>query len=137
MPTAAIVILTLKIAVSAVTVLFIASLVALANGRRRLHGQINRVFFALTMTTVLAFEVFIRFIDPQLTSAFSPEQHEALTIHLAFAIPSAVLLPIMLFTGVRHHRSLHIVIGVVFLTLWTGTFVTGVFFLPHSFEQAP
>src|SRR5438874_4537481 len=89
----AIVILTLKIAVSAVTIVFIASLIALANGRQRLHGQINRVFFGLTMTTVLAFEAFIRFVDPQLTAGFSAEQHEALTVHLAFAIPSAVLLP--------------------------------------------
>jgi hypothetical protein len=128
------VILILKIAVSAVTVLLVASLFALASGRPRLHGQINRVFFALTMTTVLVFEGFIRLVDPNLTAAFSPEQREALTIHLAFAMPSAVLLPIMLYTGARHYKKLHVAIAAGFLVLWTGTFVTGVFFLPHSFE---
>ena len=40
------VILALKIAVGAVTVLLAASLVALAAGRPRLHGRINTVFFA-------------------------------------------------------------------------------------------
>jgi hypothetical protein len=40
----------------------------------------------------------------------------------------------MLLTGVRRQRRLHIGLGMVFLVLWTGTFITGVFFLPH---QAP
>lgn len=134
-PTAVIVIL--KIAVSAVTVLLVASLLALVNRRPRLHGQINRVFFALTMSTVLMFEGFIRFVDPGVTAGFSTEQREALTIHLAFAIPSAVLLPVMLYTGVRRRKRLHVTIAFGFLALWAGTFVTGVFFIPHSFEPTP
>ena len=137
MLTPAIVIVILKVAVSAVTVLLVASLLALVYRRPRLHGQINRVFFALTMSTVLLFEGIIRFVNPELTSGFSPEQREALTIHLAFAIPSAVLLPIMLYTGVRRRKRLHVTIAFGFLALWAGTFVTGVFFIPHSFEPMP
>src|SRR5262245_35238660 len=133
MLTPAVVIVILKVAVTAVTVLLLASLLALVNRRPRLHGQINRVFFALTMTTVLLFEVFIRLVNPEVTSGFSPEQHAALTIHLAFAIPSAMLLPVMLYTGVRRRKRLHVTIAFGFLALWTGTFVTGVFFIPHSF----
>lgn len=137
MLTPEIVILVLKVAVSAVTILLVASLVALVCGRPRLHGNINKVFFALTMTTVLLFEVFVRLVNPEVTSGFSPEQNKALTVHLAFAIPSAVLLPIMLYTGVRRRRRLHVTIAFGFLALWTGTFVTGVFFIPHSFEPTP
>jgi hypothetical protein len=137
MLTPAAVIVILKIAVSAVTVLLVASLLALVCRRPRLHGQINRVFFALTMSTVLLFEGIIRLVNPELTSGFSPEQREALTIHLAFAIPSAVLLPVMLYTGVRRRKRLHVTIAFGFLALWAGTFVTGVFFIPHSFEPTP
>jgi hypothetical protein len=137
MVTPAAVIVILKIAVSAVTVLLVASLIALATRKPRLHGQINRVFFALTMSTVLLFEAFIRFVNPEVTAGFSPEQREALTIHLAFAIPSAILLPVMLYTGVRRRKRLHVTIAFGFLALWTGTFISGVFFIPHSFEPMP
>lgn len=137
MLTPANVILGLKIAVAGVTVVLIASLIALASGRPRLHGRINRVFFALTMTAVLAFEVIIRFVNPELTAGFTPEQHDALMIHLAFAIPSAIMLPIMLYTGVRHLKKIHVTFAAAFLLLWMGTFITGIFFLPHSFEPTP
>jgi len=46
---AAVVILVLKVAVIAVTVLLVASLTALARGNIRLHGRINYVFFVLTL----------------------------------------------------------------------------------------
>ena len=49
------VILTLKVAVAAVTVLLLASLVALARGQYRLHGRINLVFFTLTLAAVFVF----------------------------------------------------------------------------------
>ena len=49
--TPGLVILTLKILVGTVTLLLIASVVALRQGRPRLHGRINRVFFVLTMQT--------------------------------------------------------------------------------------
>jgi hypothetical protein len=135
--TPGVVILFLKVAVAAVTVLFLASLIALAAGRVRLHGRINTVFFILTVTTVLAFEAIIRFALPNFTSSFTDEQREALTIHLFFSVPSALLLPFLLFTGWKHRRAIHIAIGVAFLLLWTGTFVTGIFFLPHTLPEAP
>ena len=43
------VILTLKIAVAAVTVILAASLICLLRGRYRLHGRLNIVFFILTV----------------------------------------------------------------------------------------
>lgn len=124
------IILTLKVLVSFVTVLFGASLVALAAKRTRLHGRINTLFFALTMFTVVGFEVLLQFVD--VSTTFDAEARQALRIHLYFAIPSALLLPIMLLTGKLHRRGTHIVFGLAFALLWTGTFVTGVFFLPHS-----
>ena len=131
------VILTLKVAVAAVTVLLVGSLAALAAGSPKWHGRLNTVFFGLTAVTVLGFEVVIRLVRPDLTSAFTPEQREALAVHLGFALPAAVMLPAMLVTGRRRYRSLHRALAVVFLVLWTGTFVTGVFFLPHSFDPTP
>jgi hypothetical protein len=128
------VILALKIAVGAVTVLLAASLVALAAGKPRLHGRINTVFFALVAATVLGFEIVIRFVLPDLTAGFTPEQREALTIHLGFSVPAAALLPAMLYTGRRRLKTAHAVLAVVFLVLWAGTLVTGLFFLPHTFD---
>lgn len=128
-----IVILSLKIAVSAVTVLLISSLVALAAGSPRWHGRINTLFFGLTVLTVLGFEIIIRFVQPNLTASFSPEQREALNIHLCFSVPAALLLPPMLYTGTRRYKSAHIALAIVFSFLWTGTVITGVFFLPHTF----
>jgi hypothetical protein len=131
------VILTLKVAVGAVTVLLVASLAALAAGKPRWHGRINTVFFALTVATVLGFEFVIRLVQPDLTAGFTAEQHEALRVHLGFALPAAVMLPAMLFTGRREYKSAHRLMAAVFLVLWAGTFVTGVFFLPHTFGPTP
>jgi hypothetical protein len=128
------VILALKIAVGAVTVLLAASLVALAAGKPRLHGRINTAFFALVAVTVLGFEIVIRVILPDLTAGFSAEQREALTVHLGFSVPAALMLPAMLFTGRRRYKTAHAVLAVGFLVLWAGTLVTGVFFLPHTFD---
>jgi hypothetical protein len=126
------VILTLKIAVAAVTVLLVASLIALATGRRRLHGQINLYFFILTLAAVLGLEGLIRFIDPNVFDYFDEHARQMLHIHLWFSVPSAVLLPVMYFTGKTGRRRLHLPLAMVFAILWTGTFVTGIFFLPHS-----
>jgi len=131
------VILALKIAVATVTVLLAASLVALAAGKPKWHGRINTVFFILTATTVLGFEAVIRLVRPDLTAGFTAEQHDALAIHLRFAVPAAIMLPAMLLTGMRELKTLHRLLGVVFLALWIGTFVTGIFFLPHTFDPAP
>jgi hypothetical protein len=129
------VILGLKIAVVTVTVLLAASLLALAMGKPRWHGRINTAFFGLVLATVIGFEVIIRVIIPNLTAGFSAEQREALNIHLRFSVPSAILLPAMLYTGKRQYKTIHVVLAVVFLVLWSGTVVTGVFFLPHTFES--
>ncbi|MBI3409823.1 MAG: DUF420 domain-containing protein [Planctomycetes bacterium] len=127
-------ILILKIAVVAVTVLLVGSLTALARGNYTLHGRINMAVFALTMTALLGLEVIARIISPDIFNDHFEryDAKSALRVHLCFSLPSAALLPLMLFTGLRRRRSLHVPIGVVFLALWTGTFVTGVFFLPHD-----
>jgi uncharacterized membrane protein len=126
------ILVTLKILVSLVTVLFAGSLVALAMRKKKLHGQINTVFFLLTMLTVVVFEVLIRFVV-DVTTTFSPEARQALRVHLCFSIPAAILLPVMLFTGRRtrlRSSRLHIALGVVFLILWISTAWTGIVNLP-------
>lgn len=132
--TPGLVILTLKVLVGAVTVLLLCSVLALRLGRPKLHGLINRVFFVLTMVTVIGFEVIIRFVNPEITNGFSPEGHRMLRIHLCFSIPATVLLPAMLYTGVRHMKKVHVPLAVVFSLLWAGTAITGIGFLPHTFE---
>ncbi len=131
------IILVLKIAVIAVTLLFGASLVALGRGRYRLHGRINIVFFVLTFLAVVGLEVVARVLSPTLFAEhFNAHQAQSnLRVHLSFSMPAALLLPFMLITGLRRRRAWHVSLGAVFLVLWTGTFITGVFFLPH--EQAP
>jgi hypothetical protein len=124
------IILTLKVLVALVTLLLVASIIALRLGRPRLHGQINTVFFALTMVTVIGFEILLQFVD--VSATFSPNTRRALRLHLCFAIPSAGLLPIMLLTGKTGRRSTHVVFAVAFGIMWVGTLVTGVFFLPHT-----
>lgn len=129
MPDGPTIILTLKVLVAAVTVLLLASLAALAAGRPRLHGRLNTVFFALTIATVAGFELLLQFVDVK--SAFDPEAREALRVHLYFAVPAALTLPAMLATGWAGRRRMHLALSTVFSVLWAGTFVTGVFFLPH------
>jgi uncharacterized membrane protein YozB (DUF420 family) len=126
------VILILKIAVGAVTVLLLASMVALLRGQFRLHGRINLVFFILTMTTVTGFEALIRFIRPELFDYIkeNPSLLKALNIHLCFSIPSAIMMPFMLYTGLRGLRKVHLILAFIFAILWIGTFITGIFFLP-------
>lgn len=122
-------ILALKLAVTAATGVFLASLVALSRGRYRLHGRINCVFFALCIGAVGGLEIAIRVINPQLFDYFDDETRQALSTHLAFAIPATALLPLMLFTGLTHRRAIHIALAVLFSVLWCGTIVTGLFFL--------
>ena len=130
--TPGIVILILKIAVVAVTILYLASLVALALGRTKLHGRINIAFFALTLLALLGLEVVVRVIDPHIFDNYDHKMENAMAIHLSFSVPAAVLLFVMLFTGLTHRRTLHIATGILFSVLWTGTFITGVFFLRHE-----
>jgi hypothetical protein len=128
------IILILKVAVVAVTVLLAASLTALAKGNYRLHGRINIVFFVLTLAALLGLEVIANVLAPGLFEEHFKrlDAESALRIHLAFSVPSAILLLAMLPSGLRHYRRLHIGMGVVFLGCWIGTFITGVFFLPIS-----
>ena len=132
--TAPTIILILKAAVIAVTILLVGSMTALIRGNIRLHGRVNLVFFALTLVAVLGLEAIIRFISPDIFYEYLDRRgaRSALQIHLGFSVPAAVLLFFMLFTGLKHHRTLHIAAGCLFLVLWTGTFITGVFFLPHQ-----
>ena len=130
---AGLVILSLKIAVFAVTLLWLSAMVALALGNKRLHGRINIVFFSLTLAALVALEIVVRIIHPGLfNSYFKPEERTLMTVHLSFAIPSAALLFIMLFSGLTRRRSFHIATGILFAIFWTGTFITGIFFLPHD-----
>jgi uncharacterized membrane protein YozB (DUF420 family) len=128
-----IVILILKIAVILVTILLACSLTAILFGNVRLHGRINIAFFALTLTALVGLEVVVRLIEPNLFATYFDSRggRGLLETHLWFAMPSAGLLFVMLFTGLRHYRTVHIAMGLLFLVLWTGTFVTGVFWLPH------
>jgi uncharacterized membrane protein YozB (DUF420 family) len=132
--TGPVVIMTLKVAVAAVTVLLLASLVALYRGQYRLHGRINLVFFTLTLAAVLGLELIVRVIDPSVFDYIrdNPPVYRALSIHLCFSVPSALLMPVMLYTGLTRRRSIHLKLACIFAVLWTGTFVTGIFFLPHT-----
>jgi uncharacterized membrane protein YozB (DUF420 family) len=127
------IILILKIAVVAVTILLAGSLIALARGNYRLHGRINLVFFILTLSALLGLEVIVRLLSPGIFEQYLEERQarSMLETHLWFSMPAAALLVVMLFTGWRHHRYVHISLGLLFLVLWIGTFVTGVFYLPH------
>lgn len=137
MPSGATIILSLKVAVVAVTVLFLVSLEVLRRGNVRLHGRINIVFFILTMTAVLVFEGLIRF-GPVMengwsaTQGWKPHHEVALTAHLSFVIPLMGVLPAMLYTGFKRKRRAHLALAWLFCILWLGMFVTGVFFLPHD-----
>ena len=121
------VILTLRIAVVAVTVLLVASLVALLLGRYRLHGRINLAFFALTTVAVLGLEVIANVVKPGL---FDVVDRASLRTHLCFSIPALVLMVGMLVTGLMRRRRAHLALAALFGVAWVGTFVTGVFFLP-------
>ena len=123
MPNGPQIILTLKVLVVAVTLLLLASLVALVLKRPRLHGHINTVFFVLTMATVAGFELLLQWVD--VSSAFDPAARQALRTHLWFSVPSALLLPAMIITGKMRRKQLHLALAAVFLLLWTGTVITG------------
>lgn len=126
------VILALKVAVGAVTLLLLASLVALGRGNYRLHGRINLAFFTLTLAALFGFEVIIRILEPRVFEYIRLDQElrRRLSIHLCFAVPSAVLMPAMLYTGLTHRRAAHLTLAAIFAVLWAGTFITGIFFLP-------
>jgi hypothetical protein len=126
------VLVALKIAVIAVTLLLLASLAALARGRYRLHGRLNMLFFVLTLAALVGLEVITRIVEPGLFDYFDADTRRALRQHLMFSMPAAGLLPFMILTGGTHRRRIHLCLAAVFGVLWIGTFVTGVFYLPHA-----
>jgi uncharacterized membrane protein YozB (DUF420 family) len=131
------VLLALKIAVIIVTLLLVASLTALARGNYRLHGRINLAFFILVLAAILGFELTAHILRPGMLQDFLQKQNalQVLYIHLGFSVPAAMVLPAMLYTGLKRHRRVHVALGVLFLVLWSGTFITGVFFLPHTAQH--
>jgi uncharacterized membrane protein YozB (DUF420 family) len=133
------VILALKIAVTGVTVLLLASLLAVMRGNYRLHGRINVIFFTLTLVTILGFEAIIQYIEPSIFNYVKerPDLRQALNIHLCFSVPSALLMPAMLYTGLTHRRRIHLTLAALFGALWIGTVITGVFWLPHTEVTPP
>ena len=133
-PQAGTIILILKIAVIAVTLLLAASLTALWRGNYRLHGRINIVFFTLTLAAVLGLEALVNVFAPGLLEEHLSNHgaQTSLRTHLWFSVPSAVLLLAMLPTGLRRQRRVHIALGIAFLILWIGTFITRVFLLPDG-----
>jgi uncharacterized membrane protein YozB (DUF420 family) len=132
--TGPVVILGLKVAVAAVTALLLASLVALYFGNYRLHGRINLAFFTLTLVALLGFEGIIQIVQPEIFHYIkgNDELRRALSIHLCFSVPAALMMPAMLYTGLTHRRKVHLALAYLFAVLWLGTFVTGIFFLPHA-----
>lgn len=126
------VILALKVAVAAVTMILLASLVALLRGNYRLHGRLNLAFFILTLAAVLGFEMIIRVFDPATFDYIkeNAELNRALTVHLMFSVPALLLMPAMLYTGLTRRRTAHLLLATLFGVAWGGTFVTGIFFLP-------
>jgi uncharacterized membrane protein YozB (DUF420 family) len=128
------VILSLKVAVAAVSVLLAASLAALARGRYRLHGRLNLAFFILTLAAVLGFEVVIRVVRPELFDYIKQNDGllRALNVHLCFSVPALLLMPAMLYTGLGGRRKVHLTLSALFAVAWVGTFVTGIFFLPMN-----
>jgi hypothetical protein len=81
---AGIVILILKIAVATVTVLWIASLIALARGNLRLHGRINIAFFALTLAALVGLELIARIISPDIFDTYLEKNKTVMAVHLCF-----------------------------------------------------
>ena len=123
MPAGPQIILALKVLVVAVTLLLLASLVALALKRPRLHGQINTAFFVLTMLTVVGFEGLLQWVN--VSATFDDAARRALRTHLWFAIPSALALPAMFISGKMRLKKLHLALATVFSALWAGTVITG------------
>jgi hypothetical protein len=126
------VILGLKIAVLIVTAILLSSFIPLIQGNYRLHGRINMGFFALTGMSLLLLEYLAHVYDPQMFDYFDANTHSALRVHLCFALPAVVMLPLMLITGLSHRRRMHLLLAGIFAVLWIGTVFTGLFRLPHS-----
>jgi uncharacterized paraquat-inducible protein A len=131
MPSGPTVILGLKIAVTAVSIVLLGSLVALAKGNYRLHGRLNIAFFVLTMAALVVFEALLR-LGADVTAHMDDTGRRALQVHLWFAVPLPFVMVGMLYTGLQHRRRLHLGISVIFAILWLGALIIGLFLLPHQ-----
>ncbi|HMP16349.1 MAG TPA: hypothetical protein PKD72_04950 [Gemmatales bacterium] len=136
MPTGPQVILGLKVAVALVTALLVASAVALALKKPKLHGILNTVLTVLTLTAVVIFEVIIRLLGVDVKEHMNEDARFALNIHLCFVIPLTPILLWMLITGWKRRIKMHLAMALLFTILWGGMFVTGMFYLPH-YDQRP
>ncbi len=125
------IIATLKIAVAAVTLILLASLIAVLRGKYRLHGRLNLAFFTLALIAVLGLELVVRVIAPEVFDYINrdSELKQALNRHLWFSVPSTFVMPAMLYTGLKGYVRVHLTLAVGFAILWTGTVITGIFFL--------
>ncbi len=126
------VILVLKIAVVLSTGLLIASVLALAMRRPRLHGVLNTLVAFLILVAVVIFEIIIRIVGVDVKKHMDEQAKTALKIHLCFVIPLVPFLIAMLITGWKRRIKVHLIVSVIFSFLWLGMFVTGVFYLPHT-----
>src|SRR5437763_12007317 len=107
LPSGPSVILALKIAVGAVTLLLGLSLWALARGNYRLHGQLNVLFYTLTVVAVIVFEG-VRMLGVDLTAHMDAAARTALLVHLCFVIPLLPVMTVMLYTGLRRRGKVHV-----------------------------
>ncbi len=130
------VILVLKVAVALVTLILIASAIALAVKKPRLHGILNTIMTVLTLVAVVIFEVIIRLMGVDVKEHMNEDARFALKVHLCFVIPLTPFLIWMLISGWKRRIRMHLAVSVIFLTLWIGMFITGMFFLPH-YDQRP
>jgi hypothetical protein len=126
------VILLLKFAVGLTTSLLVCSLIALALRRPKVHGWINFTVALLVFVVVLGFELALRFLGINVTSHMDETARYALNVHLCFSIPLLPALVMMLVTGRNRWIRWHLASAVVFVVLWMGMFVTGMFYLPHQ-----
>jgi uncharacterized membrane protein YozB (DUF420 family) len=128
------IILTLKWAVAAVTVLLIVAVIAAARGNYRLHGRLNLLFFTLTLMVVFGLEVVVRVLAPEVFDYINSDStlRQALNWHLRFSVPSTFVLPALLYTGLKGYVRVHLSLAACFVVLWCGTFITGIFFLPPT-----
>ena len=60
----------------------------------------------------------------------NPQTRGLLYLHLCFSTPSAVVLIAMLYTGLKRKRDVHLFLAGIFVVLWIGTIITGIFYLP-------
>jgi hypothetical protein len=86
----------------------------------------------LLFVAILGFEVILRLAGVDLISHMDETARFALSVHLCFAVPLLPTIVAMLVTGRGRRIRLHLGMSVMFVILWAGMFVTGMFFLPHT-----